>query len=306
MLSRVRPMKDSSATKNPMLDTALLPCNNCPLCVPPYDVARRQQPAVRFGPSQRHRFVNGYQTILNCPADCHTRNIVYVMTCPCGEYEYIGETSQRIGDRLKCKLKLESLEDLFVMSADHRQHGNRIIPRILDWHTKRGYDPNAREGLRVSEHRFFGERCLVYSHRSRTLVKDRMLVYKHAARCPWTIQIFLNFNPVYECFIPMTITEAGQKNRKYVPPSSLVFHDVVNPTSIASKDREAIVGSATTRSDEMVRSCMRNIPLVPPGYTFSTRQRIQQFQYFKAKHDIKIGQDPTIDLFNVAIIAVCE
>ena len=110
---------------------ALLPCNNCPLCMPPYDVARRQQPAVRFGPSQRHRFVNGYQTILNCPADCHTRNIVYVMTCPCGEYEYISETSQRIGDRLKCKLKLESLEDLFVMSADHRQHGNRIIHEFL-------------------------------------------------------------------------------------------------------------------------------------------------------------------------------
>ncbi len=81
----------------------LLPCNNCALCVPPYDVTRRQQPAMRFGPSERHRFVNGYQTILNCPADCQTRNIVYVMACPCGEYEYIGETGQRIGDRLKCK-----------------------------------------------------------------------------------------------------------------------------------------------------------------------------------------------------------
>jgi hypothetical protein len=133
-----------------------------------------------------------------------------------------------------------------------------------------------------------------------------MLVYKHAARCPWIIQIFLNFNPIYECFVPITIAEAEQKNRKYVLPSSLIFHDDVNPTSIGSKDREAIAGSATTRSDEMVRSCMRNIPSVPPGYAFSTRQRIQQFQYFKAKQDTKTGQHSTIDLFNVAIIAVRE
>lgn len=78
-------------------------CYNCPLCVPPLDTVRLQPPIMRFGPSQRHRFINGYQTILNCPADCQTRNMIYVMTCPCGQYEYIGETSQRIDDRLKCK-----------------------------------------------------------------------------------------------------------------------------------------------------------------------------------------------------------
>ena len=133
-----------------------------------------------------------------------------------------------------------------------------------------------------------------------------MLVCKHAARCPWIIQIFLNFNPIYECFVPITIAEALQKNRRCVLPSTLILHDAINPTSIGSKDRESIAGSATTRSDEMARSCMRKIPSAPPGYAFSTRQRIQQFQYFKSKQDIQTGQHTTIDLFDVAIIAVCE
>ncbi len=87
---------------------SLSPCNNCPLCVPPYDLARRQrtEPPIRFGPNQTFQFCNGYQTILNCPADCQTRNIIYVMTCPCGKFEYIGETSQRLGDRLWCEFFL--------------------------------------------------------------------------------------------------------------------------------------------------------------------------------------------------------
>ena len=83
----------------------LSPCNNCSLCVPPHTISRRpQQQTIRFGPDQRLRFINGYQTILNCPADCQTRFIIYTMMCPCGEAEYIGETSQRLGDRLWCKL----------------------------------------------------------------------------------------------------------------------------------------------------------------------------------------------------------
>jgi hypothetical protein len=81
----------------------LSPCNNCSLCVPSSDDTRRQHPTIRFGPSQKFLFVNSYQTILNCPANCQTRAIIYVMVCPCGEFEYIGETSQRLGDRLWCK-----------------------------------------------------------------------------------------------------------------------------------------------------------------------------------------------------------
>jgi hypothetical protein len=46
----------------------MIACGNCGLCYPKYDVAKRGQPSVLFGPAQRHRFVNQYETILNCPS----------------------------------------------------------------------------------------------------------------------------------------------------------------------------------------------------------------------------------------------
>jgi len=80
----------------------LLPCNDCSLCLPSPDLAS-QQSKIRFGPQETFRFMNGYETILNCSANCQTRNIIYAMVCPCNNAEYIGETSQRLNDRLWCK-----------------------------------------------------------------------------------------------------------------------------------------------------------------------------------------------------------
>ena len=140
----------------------------------------------------------------------------------------------------------------------------------------------------------------------RTIRKDRMLLYKHAARCPSAMQIFLNFNPNYWCFVPVTMNEAIRQSRNYIIPSSIVILDLINPTSIASQDPQARPETKDKRSDEKVRSCMRNLPPIPLGYTYSIRQRIEQFQYFKNQLDKNAPQDQTMDLFSVAIIAVCK
>ncbi|CAF4616109.1 unnamed protein product, partial [Rotaria socialis] len=63
--------------------------------------------------SSSHRFVNGYTTYLNCPATCTTSNIVFVMTCPCGQYEFIDSTSGTLADalthhRLACNQMMHS------------------------------------------------------------------------------------------------------------------------------------------------------------------------------------------------------
>jgi hypothetical protein len=107
----------------PDLRYSLSPCNNCPLCVPPYDQAYRpnREPVIRFGPHQTIHFANGYQTILNCSANCQTRNLIYVMICPCRQFEYIGETSQRLGDRLWCKFSIDHhLNFVFFFSSYDR------------------------------------------------------------------------------------------------------------------------------------------------------------------------------------------
>ncbi|CAF5143378.1 unnamed protein product, partial [Rotaria magnacalcarata] len=69
----------------------MVPCGttNCPCCS-------------SIENSSSHRFVNGYTTYLNCPASCTTSNIVFVMTCPCGQYKFIDSTSGSLTDALTC------------------------------------------------------------------------------------------------------------------------------------------------------------------------------------------------------------
>ncbi|CAF1399521.1 unnamed protein product [Adineta steineri] len=248
----------------------LFECGRCPLCKPLHNTMRyRQQPTIRFYAGYTHRFLNGYKSILNCDANCKTPNIIYVMTCPCGKFEYIGETGQRLNDRLWY----------------HRKHANRIIHEFL-----------------------IGEKNVELTRNKvkdfETNVKDRMLLYKHAARCPSTIQTFLNFNPTCSCFVPIPINEIDPQNERYSLPPSLMLLDRAHPTSIAPKDKNAIKATLKTRADELVRTCMRNLPYPPKGFGFSRRQRVEQYQYFKAKKDILPKLDQSVNLFNVAIIAV--
>ncbi|CAF1368353.1 unnamed protein product, partial [Rotaria magnacalcarata] len=46
---------------------------------------------------------------------CHTYNIIYALTCPCGNVDYIGETMHSLHDRL----------------IKHREHGNRVMVEFL-------------------------------------------------------------------------------------------------------------------------------------------------------------------------------
>jgi hypothetical protein len=99
----------------PICSYTMKPCQQCDLCHPPLTVCARQQPPVIFYRYERHRFVNGYEAILNAPAICSTSNIIYVLTCPCEQYDYIGETGSTLQQRL----------------ARHRQLGNLILHECL-------------------------------------------------------------------------------------------------------------------------------------------------------------------------------
>jgi len=47
----------------------LAACGNCGLCYPQYDMTHRLNKfVVKFNQAHRHRFVNGYEAILNCSA----------------------------------------------------------------------------------------------------------------------------------------------------------------------------------------------------------------------------------------------
>ncbi|CAF1515540.1 unnamed protein product, partial [Rotaria sordida] len=56
-----------------------------------------------------------YESILNCPATCSTINIIYVLTCLCGQFDYINETTYRLAKRFD----------------EHRQNANIAICNLL-------------------------------------------------------------------------------------------------------------------------------------------------------------------------------
>ncbi|CAF1193429.1 unnamed protein product [Rotaria sordida] len=76
-------------------------CGDCNLCQQSNDINYRQQAPVLFNRYERHRFVNGYESILNCPATCDTKNYIYVLTCVCGQFEFISDTKFALNVRLR-------------------------------------------------------------------------------------------------------------------------------------------------------------------------------------------------------------
>lgn len=87
---------------------SISPCDHkhCNCCHPSYP--RQQRTSIPFLTPHIHRFVNQYEAILNCPAvrtlivgsysflfqflleTCQTENCIYVLTCPCGQFDFVG------------------------------------------------------------------------------------------------------------------------------------------------------------------------------------------------------------------------
>ncbi|CAF3988222.1 unnamed protein product, partial [Adineta steineri] len=165
----------------------LEPCEQvtCRFCFPIKDVlvrGRQNQAVVQFLSAQKHRFVNGYEAILNCPATCTRKNILYALTCPCGQYDYIGYTSLTLDEQLKY----------------HREHGNRIMHEFI---------LSSEKSTQIQQQ----------TKSQEELTADTMLLYKHSIRCPSAIQLFLDCNPQYWHFVPMLKTEIQDSSTNNVP-----------------------------------------------------------------------------------------
>ncbi|CAF4165362.1 unnamed protein product, partial [Rotaria sordida] len=189
--------------------------------------------------ARKHTFLNGYQAILNCSVSCHTRNIIYALTCPCGKHDYIGVTTQSLHDRLR----------------KHREHGNRIM-----------------------------DECLLREENIKS--KHRMKLYQHSARCPVAMQFFLDANPQYWRFVPMTLEESTRPEQQMVTPYT--FSEEF---------------SWTIRSKEDTKVYVDAVPKPPKGLTFFNRQIMLQTRYFHKTRD-KTLPNQDIDLYDATILAV--
>lgn len=102
------------------------------------------------------------------------------------------------------------------------------------------------------------------------------------------MQLFLDANPQYWRFVPMSVEESQRPEQQYIPRNSI------------STDAHAQL-----RTQEDCSVCLRSVPKPPTGLTFSNRQIFLQAQYFQKKRD-QILPNQDIDLYNASVVAVCR
>ena len=220
------------------------PCGNCALCYTFNQPNSHQQYSVTFNLYQKHRFVNGYESILNAPASCHTNNIIYALTCQCGNYDYIGETSDNLLKRL----------------SSHRCFIHRLILE-----------------------RLVGEKNYVHFWGGKSgdmIRKDSMRLYQHPIHCPSAIQSFLNQNMDYWIFVPMPNKDADRENIHY---QSVNSGPPLPPPSAAAA-ATAGTTTASVQYADSIRKCLATLPIPPTGYKFTNFQIRKQYEFFTMKH----------------------
>ena len=205
--------------------------------------------------------------------------------------DYIGATRLSLHDRLKSRYLLMrySIEFLFLLFRTSRTWPSnyaRISTRSRKYHSQL----ITTEIKRVRQTRLAYDYfiCVRVHICFRMLRKDRMKLYQHSAHCPAAMQIFLDANPQYWRFVPMSLEEAQQPEQHSIPHVSLWNQPDSN-----------------FRSKEDCFRCVEAVPKVPSGYTFSNRQILLQTQYFHKKQDQTLpGHE--IDLYNATVVAVCK
>lgn len=157
------------------------PYRRCLFCHLPNNI-QRCEPAIKYTDHQIHTFVNQYQAILNCDVTCFSRNVIYTLTCPCKQYDYIGR-SARI-----------SFDNHVYF---HRLECSRIIREFL-------------LGKSIVQH--FAQPSSKHDQKSNY---NNMDLYRHVAHCHVALQLFLNNYRAYWCLIPMTYREADVDDLLY-------------------------------------------------------------------------------------------
>lgn len=117
---------------------------------------------------------------------------------------------------------------------------------------------------------------------------DDMLLYKHVARCSSAVQLFLDCNPQYWCFVPILKIEAIQTQ------------------NLASGPVPTFAPHLQTRRDQDATVYVNDLPSMPSeNYTFSAHQRQKQLQTFKDQRD-QLIYNLNLDLYEATVLAVCK
>jgi hypothetical protein len=288
---------------------AIEPCNHrqCLCCRSPYP----RRLAIPFSVPHIHRFVNQYEAILNCPAVghrcssplAHRRSLLFFIPCrrvtptAYSMCSLVPVISWITSDTQTCLLAKHSHVSNKVLSLSGFNGSSASLNRS----PRRRQSDHARVSHRRNQQRIYLPRqqilgVLIYAlahlafHSlvclTRKKVNDQLWLYQHSARCSAAMQLFLDQNPDYWCFVPMPLAESNLTGRS-IQQSSMVQAEPV-----------------WVRDNEEVRFLVANVPEPPLGFSFSHWQRQQQARFFKWAQDRIVPLD-NVDLYNADIVAVC-
>lgn len=113
----------------------------------------------------------------------------------------------------------------------------------------------------------------------------------HSSHCTVALNMFLQCQPKYWCFVPMTCTNADLDDVKFEQS----YHENPCTTSVISPYE---------RSVDLIHWCIEHLPTPPYHYRFSKRQRIQQHEFFLNRYE----KFPTrfLDMYNATIVVACK
>ena len=176
-----------------------------------------------------------------------------MLTCICGQYDYISSTQYTLNDIVDY----------------HRQQTNRLIIE----HLLNG-EP-------------FSNFCTCSNNQLDRKRTTRMRLYQHFAHCSKVLQLFLENNPIYWCFIPMKI--------EHVQFDDLSYLSTLSSINTTNDDKQ---------TNTMIDHYLANVPKSPIGYQFSKRQHDEQRHFFQTFNPEQYCSHSIIDFYHATIVAV--
>ncbi|CAF3797057.1 unnamed protein product [Rotaria sp. Silwood1] len=163
-------------------------------------------------------------------------------------------------------------------------------------------------GERMRKHRTYGCR-LVSNFLIGQIIADRLQddreldpsipdcqkkLYAHSKQCSIALKLFLECHPEYWCFVPVTCEQARIDNADLtvVERQYLAYYQNSPSTNCEISIYE--------RALPLVRWCVNHVPLPPLNYTFSLRQLLEQYEFFRTKSEVTVTR--FLDLYNAAIV----
>ena len=128
-----------------------------------------------------------------------------------------------------------------------------------------------------------------------TIANDENWLYQHAARCPAVIQLFLDRNPLYWCFVPVPTDRALRANT-YGPPQPIPTSGQIT-TTIANIPM-------VRRSDTLSMRFANNIPTPDGEYIFKHEHFNEQKHFFKYGKDRDPINMHNLKFYNATVVAV--